>query len=145
MREYATFLLRQFVPILFSRGILSVTNDLAPTVCFKMDSFPISGSMPLFCSYSLYQSCSVDVLEYNKRIGSYSLFQNGLIHDIREYATFLLRQFVPILFSRGILSVTNDLAPTVYFKMDSFTISGSMPLFCSYSLYETCSVAVFGV
>jgi len=34
---------------------------LAPTVCFKIDAFTTSGSMPLFCSYSLYQTCSVEV------------------------------------------------------------------------------------
>jgi len=120
-------------------------NVLAPTVCFKIDVF----------------------------------------HEIRNYASFLLLQFVPKLFSRGNMSKINVLspivyskliisrdqggchfstptvctklvqskylgkikvlAPTVWFKIDSFTTSGSMPLFYSYSLYQTCSVEVFGV
>jgi len=145
IREYATFLLLQFVPNLFSRGIVGKINVLAPTVCFKIDSLTKSGSMPPFCSYSLYQSCSVEVFWVKERFGSYSLLQNWFIHDIREYATFLLLQFVPNLFSRGIVGKINVLAPTVCFNVDSLTKSGSMPPFCSYSLYQSCSVEVFWV
>jgi len=38
---------------LISRGILGKIKVLAPTVCFKIDSFTTSGSMPLFRSDSL--------------------------------------------------------------------------------------------
>jgi len=62
IREYAIFLPLQFVPNLFSRGIVGNINVLAPTGCFKVDSFTTSESMPLFCSYSLYQSGLVDVI-----------------------------------------------------------------------------------
>jgi len=121
-------------------------NILAPTVCFKIDLFTTSGSMPLFCSSSLYQTCSVEILWVKKtRFGSYSLFENWFIHDIREYATFLLLQFVPKLFSRSNMSIINVLAPTVCFKIDYFTRSGSIPLFWSYSLYQSCSFEVLWV
>jgi len=51
-----------FCTNLFIRGIVGNKNVLAPTVCFKFDSFTTSGSMTLFCSYSLYQSCLVEVI-----------------------------------------------------------------------------------
>jgi len=141
--EYAIFLLLHFVPNLFSQGILSIINVLASQFVSKWIHSRYQGvcnfSAPTVCT-NLVQS---RYFEYNKRIGSYSLFQNGFIHDIREDATFLLLQFVPILFSRGILSIIKDLDPTICFKSDSFTISGSMQLFCSYSLYQSCSVEVF--
>jgi len=62
IRDNATFLLLQFVPKLLSRGNMSKIKFLAPTVCFKNDSFTRSGRMPLFCSYSLDQSCLVEVI-----------------------------------------------------------------------------------
>jgi len=165
IREYATFMLLHFVPNSFRRGILSVINVSAPTVCFKVDSFTRSGSMPLFCSYILYKlihsrdqevcyffapSLSDKLVqsrdfEYNKRFGSYSLFQNGFIHEIWECATFLLLQFIPKLFSRSILSIINVLAPTVCFKITFSTRSGRIPLFFPYSLYQSYLVEVFRV
>jgi len=124
-------MLLQFVPKLFSRGNVSIINGLAYTVCFKIDYFTRSGSMLLFCSYSLYQTCSVDVF-WVKQTFWLLQFVSKLIHsDIREYATFLLLQFVPKIISRGNMSELNVLASTVCFKIVYFTRSGSMPLFCS--------------
>jgi len=106
IREYATLLLIQSVPNLFSRSILILIKVLAPTVFF---------------------------------------LQFWFIHEIREDSTFLLLQFVPKLLSRSILSQINVWAPTVCFKIHSFTRSGRIQLFCSYILYQSCSVEVFWV
>jgi len=107
---------------------MSKINVLDPTVCFKIDSFTRSGRMPLFFFHSLYQTVQMMNQEYNKRSGSYSFVKNLFIHEIRAYATFLLLQFVPKLFSRGNMGKINVLAPTVCLKIDSFTTSGRMPL-----------------
>jgi len=94
------------------------------------------------CHFSVPTVCTKVVLsryfEYNKRFGSYSLFQNDFIHEIRAYATFLLLQFVRKWSNRGIMRIINVLAPTDLFKIDSFTSSGIMQVFCSESLYQSC-------
>jgi len=118
-----TFWLLQFVSKLIHSQHRGVRHFSAPTVCTKVSES------------SQY--------EYNKRFGSYSLFQNWFIHHIGEYATFLLLQFVPKLLSRGNMNIINVSAPTVCFKFDSFTTSGCMQLFCSYSLCQTWSFEVF--
>jgi len=166
IREYATFLLQQFVSKLIHSRYQGVCHFSTHTVCTKLVQSRYFEYNKRFGSYSVFQNHFIhDIMEYptifppnvcnklvqwwyyeyNNRFGSYNLFQNWFIHDIREYAIFLLLHVVPNLFSGGILSITNVLAPTVCFRIDSFTISGSMPFFCSYSLYQTCSVEVFGV
>jgi len=111
--------------------------------------------MPLLWSYSLYQTSSSEVVwgkinilaptvctklvpsrffGLNKRLAPRVRFKIDFSLEIREYATFLLLQFVPELFSRGNICKINVLASIVCFKIDFFLRSGSMPHFCSYCL-----------